>query len=188
MRHMPSQGLTLVELLTVVAVLGIVLAVAAPSLADIINKRRVELVAAELGSDLAYARAEGGLRSREVSLRFASNAQTSCYVVHVLGTIGECNCLKAAGSECSSSKFDNQIALKVTRVRAARGVTLVPPAGAPVITFEPPQATLNGAGASVTVVGNRGYKLEARLNKLGRVQLCDPDGSMGGSYKPCPAS
>lgn len=181
-----SLGISLVEVLTVLAVLGIVLAVAAPSLADMLNKRRVEMVATELSSDLAYARSEGGLRARAVSMRFNSNAQSSCYVVHVLGAVGMCNCLNAAGSECPPFPA-NQIPLKVARVSALRGVSLVPAQGINSITFMPPYATLNGANASITVVGNRGYRLEARLNQLGRVIICDPDGSMGGSYKPCPS-
>lgn len=186
MKRAASSGLTLVELLTVVAVLGILLAVAAPSLADMMNKRRVEMVAAELSSDFAYARAEGGLRSRPVSLLFGSDAQTSCYVVHVVGAIGFCNCLNTAGNECPPPPA-NQVFLKATRVSALRGVTVAPSRGMPSITFWPPHATLgNDLGTSVAIIGNRGYQLEARLNSLGRVLICDPNGSMGGSYKRCP--
>ncbi|MBA4341853.1 MAG: hypothetical protein C0423_06845 [Methylibium sp.] len=188
MKRSASSGLTLVELLTVVAILGIVLAVAAPSLADMMNKRRVEMVAAELSSDFAYARAESGLRSKLVTLLFASDAQTSCYVVHIPGGIGFCNCLNPAGSECPSAGMANQIFLKATRVNASRGVNLVPSGGTSSITFWPPHATLGANdSASVAVIGNRGYRLEARLNSLGRVLICDPNGSMGGSYKRCPA-
>lgn len=187
MKRSASPGLTLVELLTVVAILGIVLAVAAPSLADMMNKRRVELIAAELSSDFAYARAEGGLRSRPVSLLFGSDAQSSCYVVHVLGAIGFCNCLNPEGSECPPPPA-NQVFLKVARISTQRGVTLVPSRGMPSVTFWPPHATLgDDLSTSVAIVGNRGFQLEARLNNLGRVLICDPNGSMGGSYKRCPA-
>lgn len=184
-RH--QGGLTLVELLTVVAVLGVVLALAAPSFADLMNKHRVAMVATNLSSDLAYARSEGVLRARSVSLRFASNAQTSCYVVHVVGAVGICNCLNAEGSECPAPPA-NQIALKAVRVAAARGVSLVPAQGVPAITFTATQSMLSAASATVTVVGNRGYRLETRVNSVGRVLICDPNGSMGGNFKPCPDS
>ena len=180
-------GFTLVELLTVLAVLGVLLAVAAPSLADMLNRRRVEAIASTLGADLAYARSEGGLRARAITMRFASDAQTSCYVVHVQGKIGICNCLNPPGSECPGG-FANQLPLKVSRFSATSGVALVPAVGSSTITFVTPHAALaNEAGATVAVVGNRGYKLEARVSGLGRILVCDPDGSFGGGYKRCPS-
>lgn len=187
MRRALLIGLTLVELLVVLAVLGVLLAVAAPSFADMLNRRRVEAIANELSTDLAYARSEGGLRARAITLRFGADSQTSCYVMHVQGKIGICNCLNPRGSECPGG-FANQLPLKVNRISTAQGVTLVPGAGSSAITFVTPHAALsNEAGASVSVVGNRGYRLEARVSGLGRVLLCDPDGSFGGGYKRCPS-
>lgn len=187
-RRMLLLGITLIELLVVMAVLGVLLAVAAPSFADLMNRRRVEAIAHELSTDLAYARSEGGLRARAITMRFSSNSQTSCYVVHVQGKIGICNCLNPKGSECPGG-FANQLPLKVNRFSAGQGVTLVPSAGSAAITFITPHATLaNEAGASVAVVGNRGYRLEARVSGLGRVLVCDPDGSFGGGYRRCPSS
>lgn len=187
MKTLEGRGVTLVELLTVLAIVGVLLAVAAPSLADLLNRRRVEAVASDLSADLAYARSEGGLRARAITLRFAADSQTSCYVVHVQGKIGSCNCLNPQGTECPGS-YSNQLPLKVTRVNASHGVTLVPASGSSTITFVTPHAALaNETGASITIIGNRGYKLEARVSGLGRALVCDPDGSFGGGYKRCPS-
>ena len=191
---MKSRGLTLVEALVAVAVLGILLAVAAPSLADLMNRRRVQAVADQLVADLAYTRTETALRAQLVSFHLNVNVTPNCYSIHYdIGGGGSCDCARGAGKACTRLRGDVApgFELKTYSVPAGVGVTIQPvlsswPAGSPtnIISFDRPQMTPTPANAQILVMGNRGAQLMVQLNQAGRINMCSPGGSMGG-VAPC---
>lgn len=73
-RHL---GFTLIEMLVTVIVLGILSAIAAPSLSSFIKNGRLATETNDLVSDLSFARAEAARRGRRVTLCVSSNA-TGC--------------------------------------------------------------------------------------------------------------
>lgn len=69
-------GYTLVELMIALAVVAILTAAAAPSLADLIRRNRIASLNNELVASLQYARAEALQRGRQVSVCASSNQAT----------------------------------------------------------------------------------------------------------------
>ncbi|WP_454253776.1 GspH/FimT family pseudopilin [Pseudomonas sp. Marseille-Q7302] len=64
----PAQGFTLIEMLVVVALLGIFLAIAAPNFAGLIRSNKVQAAADEMVAVLQYARGEAITRGVTVTL------------------------------------------------------------------------------------------------------------------------
>ncbi|QSI75637.1 GspH/FimT family pseudopilin [Niveibacterium microcysteis] len=65
---MAQKGFTLVELMITVTILGILLALAAPSFSDVLARQRIAGAASDLSSDLMLARIEASRRGGRVSL------------------------------------------------------------------------------------------------------------------------
>ncbi|MEH0165661.1 GspH/FimT family pseudopilin [Paucibacter sp. JuS9] len=169
-----SRGVTLVEMLIVVGILGVILAVAAPSLADMMAKRRVEMVAAELATSLAYARSEAGSRPSSVLVFFGGGG--SCYSLVYWGGGGACNCALGAGNACSDPDASGT-EIKTVAVPSSTGVTLSYTNA--VVTFVSPSMTVTPANPSITV-SNRVGQIRVSLNAVGRISSCSPDGSISG--------
>lgn len=64
-----QRGFTLAEVLVVVAVVGILAAIAAPNLSDMVRRQRLKTAAFDVFSSLNLARSEAIKRNRQVSMR-----------------------------------------------------------------------------------------------------------------------
>ncbi len=181
-RHQRGRGLTLIELMVTVGVLGIVLAVAAPSLADFMNKRRVRLVADELSTLMVYARSEAGLRNRRVNVFFSSGGSQSCYTIAEFSALGRCDC---SSTPICTGGF---LQLKTVSIPALTGVSLTPSEDLRydtgregvvgyALAFMVPTLQTAPGNVMVQISGGRGYQLRMQLTPLGRPTLCTPNGS-----------
>ena len=61
--------------MVVIALVGVLLALAAPSMRGLISAQRVRGINAELVTDLQYARSEAARRSHDVRVGFQCNGQ-----------------------------------------------------------------------------------------------------------------
>jgi type IV fimbrial biogenesis protein FimT len=73
-----QRGFTITEALTVVVILGILVAFAAPSMKDLLRTQRVRAIAYDLFADLAYARSQAITLGHNV--QFASAAGTTNWI------------------------------------------------------------------------------------------------------------
>lgn len=179
-----ARGLTIIELMIVVAVLGVLIALVAPSMRGMISTQRVRGVNAGLVTDLQYARGEAARRNRDVSVA----VQASCYVVYL--DVGlpatACDCTRTPGSNVCTSP---QVEIKTVQLPAGDGLTLGMISGnGSIAIFSRSSGALlpTVAGGSVPnafeveVSGTPRGKLRTRVAVSGRPSVCTPDASISG--------
>jgi type IV fimbrial biogenesis protein FimT len=151
------RGFTAVELLVVLALVGVLASLAAPSFFEQLARRRLEGVATELTSDLQYARTQSV--SNRVDVRLRTTNSGKAYVV------------------------ENAASAAFKTVNLPSGVTAT---DSITVTFNPlrgmiaetttQQFSLSSASLAAT--------LRVDVNVMGRVSLCSPGGNFKG-YTAC---
>lgn len=119
-----SQGLTLIELMVVVVVLGVLAALIGPSFTRIVQDQRIKSINAQLVTDIQYARGEAATRNQHVRITFRKNTALSCYTLYTYTpdtNINQCNCLSA--TPCSAAGLTE---IRTAQIPADSGVTVWP--------------------------------------------------------------
>jgi type IV fimbrial biogenesis protein FimT len=179
-----DRGFTMVESLVVLAVLGVLLAVAAPSVSEMMERQHVRGVADNLSTDLRLARTEAvrrGGSANDVVVSFGANHLMTCYAITtVIGPGGvNCDCTRNPGGICLPAGVRQEI--KTVQVRRATGVAMA--ASSPttdLLTFRPPMGLLATANARIDITGDHGLALRLLPNAAGAVRQCSPGGSVWG--------
>jgi type IV fimbrial biogenesis protein FimT len=178
-----TTGFTLIELMVVLAVIGVVLALAAPSFTGFLARKRVEGVAAELMTDLQLARSEAVARNAAVRLTFG----TGCYVIHTVQTAGSTSCSQTGASSMGTGAVE----IKTAQLSTGTTAGFSPDNALTRIEFDPVRAAAtvdggNAATGSVTVTNSAGSgQLRVSVSAAtGRPQVCTPSGTIKG-YATC---
>ncbi len=158
-------GLTLVEFAIALAVLAILAAASAPSLAGLLARQRVNAAAHTLAAHLSEARFEAVRRGQPVYLSFhgAGTAGPWCYA---LALVPKLDC-----------RLPQSVALRVVQHSQHRGVLL---AEAQDSGFDASNGSLLKPGGAQWRSA-RGDLLNVRLTPLGRASVCGPAGAVGTS-------
>lgn len=97
----PKAGLTFIELIIAVVILGVLVAVGVPSMQEFIAKRRVQAAADELLTDLRLTRSIVMGSNKPVQMRVVTSSAMTCYVISDrIAFAGECNCLNVDAPVC----------------------------------------------------------------------------------------
>lgn len=188
MKPPPShrRGMTLVEALVVLAVLGVLLAIAVPAFQDMLHRQRVQSVATELASDMSLLKATSAqVRHRQLLaiLRFDLTPAKNCYAVIIQTNLEEvqCDCSKPPGSICKSNdRIDTEV--KAVKLADSNGIRFVASPHYQVRFIDGQRADF--ASFQVLVEGTRPGKLRVDLERGGLIRICSPDGDFSG-YKKC---
>lgn len=188
------SGVTLVEMLIAVAVIGVVLAVAIPSLTDLIERRRVVAAAGEIASFFAQARAESAAAADKISLHLepvpADIGDFSCIRMSSNATIDLCTCRRAPTKLCSTGAGRLLREFTLPRSTSVRFDAAPAPLEGGVakygiddyvLVFNRGSLPTEVSGVFVKVKGTKtGALLHVEYNQAGKVRTCSPDGSMSG--------
>lgn len=101
--HRTAAGFTLIELMVVVAVLGVIALLAGPSFLDMIVMQRLRGINAQLVTDLQFARSEAVAQGKIVRVNFGSATDRTCYVIYTAAGNGTQRCDCTANTVCPAS-------------------------------------------------------------------------------------
>ena len=154
MTRRKNTGFSLVEIITVVAIIGILAAIGVPYYQDMIERNRLKQAVEALKSDMQFARTEAIKRSND--LRLTLIAATWCYGIEDSNTA--CNC--GTVGDC---------AIKTVDGRQFQGITLDNNNN---VTFSFKRGT---AGAMGSTLSSTNYQARVVVSNVGRVRICNPN-------------
>ena len=170
-----DSGVTLVECAITAAVVAMCVGLALPTFDRIWQRRTVEGLAAQLETDLQFARSEAVARNENMRVGFAYDPQGSCYVVHT-GASQACQCTGDGHIHCEPGA----VAVKVGHLAGGRGVALTSNSSS--MLFDNAIGTVTPT-ATIQVSAPDAH-LKVIVNIMGRIRACTPDRSMPG-YAAC---
>lgn len=168
-----QRGISMIEAMSVVAILSILCGTALPSFSSL--RQRVDLagVAAQVETDVQFARGQAAAMGHPVRLTLRENAGATCYMVHT-GPAAECNC--GSSGTAASCAGDAEL-LRSVSLPAAGDVQVRSASRS--ITFDPVKGTVTPT-ATLRVVARDGRAIHQVINLLGRVRSCAPGGRLAG--------
>jgi type IV fimbrial biogenesis protein FimT len=186
-----TMGMTIIELVVVLIVVGVVVTLAAPSMRGMMARQRVQSVQADLLTDLQLARSEMAQRSgtsTTVAVTFGGDAEVTCYTLHAKVAGIDCDCTRGAGSACAPVPVGTPSPeIRTLQLARANGVSVAvsSPSGTR-LEFKPPKGLVEPPDMVIEVRDTVSGHLRTEINPpLGVPSVCSPDGSMRG-VNPCP--
>jgi type IV fimbrial biogenesis protein FimT len=168
----PQQGVTLIESMIVLFVLSVVIGAAVPGLQSLRQRASLAGVAAQLETDVQFARSQARAINRTVRLSLSESGAATCYMVHT-GPAANCRCGGGQPAACSGdSELLRSAALE------AQGDVQVRSASRSV-AFDPLKGTVTPT-ATWRVESSDGRAIHQVVNLLGRVRSCSPQGRSTG--------
>lgn len=186
-RHV-SRGVTLVELLTVVAILGILVTLGVPAMDHLLQKNRLRAAAESLLTTLHYARAETLARpdpAHKIHVSFYRNALLPDDWCFGLRHAAQCDCRLRDVTDSSACVLD-MAGVPVLKVVSGAEFPDVRLAN---IAFGADDHTLfhpvRGTARSGHVTFALRQDLRVVLSPLGRARLCSPQQAYLPGYPSC---
>lgn len=182
------RGFTLIEVLVGVVILGVILAMAVPSMSDFLERRRVIAAANEVADVINFARSQPNVIGDRVTLHLEKDESEKTSCIAVVTESGSDNCVCYETPICTTPA---SVVLRAFQLPNDHGVAFEANATSwgsnldHTLKLTRQQVTMDATGVEITVTGRRsGAQLRLEMNNLGRVRLCSPNSSING-YGTC---
>lgn len=142
-------GFTIIEVMLVMVILGVLMAVAAPSIRSMIATNRIATESGDLVQDLQYARSEASAKGQRVSICIRNAAGTACNAEGAW-TDGWMVFIDSPNAGAFGTVNGTDRILKVHEALTS-GNTFVLAPNAAFINFRPSGPTATGATQTITV-------------------------------------
>ena len=182
-----QRGFTLIELMVVVAVLGTLVMLVAPSFRDMILMQRLRGINGQVTTDMQFARSEAVSRGRIARVALGFDANQTCYVIYTsINGSQFCNCTLGAGSACpAGANSSNWTEIRTVSVPRSDGVTLAWPTGQTTFGFSHVTGGLVSIPTDDNVAPIASVQIDARIDddrrlrnriqQTGRPTVCAPN-------------
>jgi len=147
---------------------------ALPSLGSLRQKAALAGAAAQVETDVQFARGQAAALNRSVQLTLRESQGATCYIVHS-GPAANCTC---SGHDVGAAACGGGSELLRAVAFAAEGPVQVRSASKS-LTFDPVRGTVTPT-ATLRVEGRDGKAIHQVVNLLGRVRSCSPQGLVTG--------
>jgi len=169
-----QHGVSLIEAMCVLVIASLVIGGALPSLASLRQKAELVGAAAQLETDVQFARGQAAALNRTVQLTLREADGATCYMIHT-GPAANCAC---SGQEPSAASCSGASDLLRAVAFGSRGSVQVRSASKS-LTFDPVKGTVTPT-ATLRVEGPDDRAIHQVVNLLGRVRSCSPQGRVAG--------
>lgn len=167
-----ARGVTLAEMLVVVAILAIIAAVAVPAFDDYFTRARVKRAAEDVHGLVLQAKAEGPIRDQNLSLSINPGAWCVGF-----GPAPGCDCTGAAGDTACAINVAGTPVRQVVAGADHPEVTLTTTFPGNGTTFSRLRGNASPGGRITLASGD--WALDIRVGVSGRIRLCTPAGANG---------
>lgn len=167
-----TRGLTLIELMVTVTIIGIIAAVAAPYVGTWIDQQRAIGGLQGIVDQIQTARSEAIKKSTNIGLTISPT--TSPWYVGV----------SKNNAPCTNDNSDTQC-IRIITGDSCKGCTLVNPTSATTVNYTLRGTTSNLAATTLTLQSGMGAKLNITVSALGLITICTPSDARLGRYPSC---
>ncbi len=180
-----SNGFSLIELMITISILGIILAIAAPSFSQQIESSRTRTAIENIASDFANAQSEAIKKNQRIFFKTYISGSDWCYGYGESNSaFTNCNCNPTSGKSCN---------LKLVKNTMYKNIKVnIEDAFEDIIGFEPIRGQLiDSTGASLTkksirIENKNGMTGYITISTIGKISMCsssDADKSIAGLPK-----